>query len=94
MWQALYKNIYEKMEDREQLPTGHYLPNWLVRYLKHRFQMLDRSGDGVIDAEEYEYTMEHLGVSPSTARKAFKLITEVHQSQTHHVCTGRGQRAH
>jgi len=52
------------------------LPHWLHEYLVFRFDMLDRTGDGLIDTEEYEYVLSEFGIKEKDARRAFMLFTE------------------
>ncbi|TRY68920.1 hypothetical protein TCAL_05220 [Tigriopus californicus] len=53
------------------------LPKWLYKYLVFRFNLLDRTGDNVIDTEEFEYVLSEFGVSERIARQAFTIFTEV-----------------
>lgn len=52
------------------------LPKWLYKYLVFRFNLLDRTGDNVIDTEEFEYVLSEFGVSEKIARQAFTIFTE------------------
>merc|ERR550539_819288 len=52
------------------------LPKWLYKYLLFRFNLLDRTGDGVIDHEEFEYVLSEFGVSERMARQAFTIFTQ------------------
>jgi len=52
------------------------LPKWLTRYLQFRFDLLDRTGDGIIDNEEFEYVLSEFGCSERVARQAFTIVTK------------------
>ncbi|XP_023349795.1 calexcitin-2 isoform X1 [Eurytemora carolleeae] len=52
------------------------LPSWLHEYLVFRFDLLDRTGDGRIDTEEYEYVLSEFGIRERDARQAFLIFTQ------------------
>ena len=65
--------------DKTNFVENSKLPKWLYKYLLFRFNLLDRTGDGVIDHEEFEYVLSEFGVSERTARQAFTIFTQVGQ---------------
>merc|ERR1712117_844669 len=68
----------EAEEEKELSPSYEEtkLPKWLYKYLVYRFNLLDRTGDNIIDNEEFEYVLSEFGVSERTARQAFTIFTE------------------
>ena len=40
-----------------------------------RFNLLDRTGDGTIDTEEYEYVLSEFGVKEKDSRQCFQMFT-------------------
>uniref|UniRef100_A0A914WCC7 EF-hand domain-containing protein n=1 Tax=Plectus sambesii TaxID=2011161 RepID=A0A914WCC7_9BILA len=78
MWENLYRRMFDKLPNGT-MPSIEDLPLWCYRYMLHRFHMFDRTGDGTIDKEEYEYVISHFNVSAATAHKAFVLFSENHQ---------------
>ena len=63
--------------DKTNFVENTKLPKWLYKYLLFRFNLLDRTGDGVIDHEEFEYVLSEFGVSERVARQAFTIFTQV-----------------
>jgi len=51
------------------------LPDWLYDYLRFRFDLLDRVGDGIIDTEEYEYVLSEFHIKEKDSRQAFLLFS-------------------
>ena len=43
--------------------------------LLSRFDLLDRVGDGVIDAEEYEYVLSEFGIKEKDSKQAFLIFS-------------------
>ena len=52
------------------------LPDWLHDYLRFRFDLLDRVGDGIVDTEEYEYVLSEFGIKEKDARQAFLIFSQ------------------
>ena len=52
------------------------LPDWLHDYLRFRFDLLDRVGDGIIDNEEYEYVLSEFRIKEKDARQAFLIFSQ------------------
>ena len=44
--------------------------------MSQRFNLLDRTGEGEIDMEEYEYILSQFGISEKDCRKCYNLISE------------------
>uniref|UniRef100_T1IJW5 EF-hand domain-containing protein n=1 Tax=Strigamia maritima TaxID=126957 RepID=T1IJW5_STRMM len=68
MWQQFHK-LCCRRETQE-------LPSWLSNYMQYRFNMYDRTGDGVIDCEEFVYVVTRLGIPEKDARQAYLIFTE------------------
>lgn len=62
--------------DKTNFVENTKLPKWLYKYLLFRFNLLDRTGDGIIDHEEFEYVLSEFGVSERVARQAFTIFTQ------------------
>ncbi|KAK3875799.1 hypothetical protein Pcinc_019353 [Petrolisthes cinctipes] len=50
------------------------IPSWIKEYFHYKFMLLDVTGDGVIDEEEYVYTMGQYGASEKNAKNAWFLM--------------------
>jgi len=70
------KNSTEETKKEEDLKQNTILPSWLHNYLRFRFDLLDRVGDGIIDQEEYEYVLSEFGLKEKDARQAFLIFTQ------------------
>ena len=70
------KNSTEDTKKEEDLKQNTILPSWLHNYLRFRFDLLDRVGDGIIDQEEYEYVLSEFGLKEKDARQAFLIFTQ------------------
>lgn len=51
-------------------------PKWLATYMLFRFNMYDRTGDGVVDEEEFCYVLEHFGIPCRQSRQCFLIMTK------------------
>ncbi|XP_063861001.1 sarcoplasmic calcium-binding proteins II, V, VI, and VII-like isoform X1 [Scylla paramamosain] len=49
-------------------------PEWLREYFNYKFMLLDVSGDGVLDEEEFVYIMSQHGASETDAKNAWFLM--------------------
>lgn len=49
---------------------------WLEKFIEYKFNLFDRTRDGVIDIEEFEYVLSDFGVPGRDARQAFILMTQ------------------
>ena len=65
-----------KPRNQIPLPEDTILPGWLHDYLIYRFDLLDRTGDGEIDTEEYEYVLCEFGIKEKDSRQAFEIFTQ------------------
>jgi Ca2+-binding EF-hand superfamily protein len=54
-----------------------FLPLWFENYIEYKFSLLDRAGDGVLDEEEFEYTLsDAFNISPKECQTAFRMMTK------------------
>ncbi len=83
------ETVLEKFASHGTRVDDSRLPKWLYKYLVFRFNLLDRTGDSVIDNEEFEYVLTEFGVSPRTARQAFTIVTQVRGFNLVQECTHR-----
>ncbi|XP_041355701.1 sarcoplasmic calcium-binding proteins I, III, and IV-like isoform X1 [Gigantopelta aegis] len=74
MWERFNKDSCKQSKTEED--PAKVIPNWLERYVEFKFNLLDRTGDGVIDIDEFEYVLGDFGVSCKEARTAFVIITQ------------------
>lgn len=77
MWQVFNKQYVTeeaKANDNEKIYTP--LPEWLEKYIQYKFNLLDRTGNGAIDVEEYEYVMSEFGVPSRDARNCFLMFSQ------------------
>merc|ERR1712150_183859 len=59
-----------------------YIPDWFDRYVEYKFNLYDRMGDGMIDAEEFEYTLcDGFNMPPKEARAAFTMFSQAGQKK-------------
>ena len=65
---------FEEVKHSESLEMT-ILPTWLNDYLRFRFDLLDRVGDGLIDTEEYEYVLSEFNIKEKDSRQAFLLFS-------------------
>ncbi|XP_043190032.1 calexcitin-2-like isoform X2 [Amphibalanus amphitrite] len=61
--------------DKEQTEKNPW-PEWIHAYLQYRFNLYDRTGDGVIDEEEFVYVLTDFGVRERFSRQAWKMFTQ------------------
>ncbi|XP_076438886.1 calexcitin-2-like [Babylonia areolata] len=78
MWQRFHKESLA--EERKEKKGGegdntNRIPDWLERYVEYKFNLYDRTGDGVIDADEFEYVLSDFGVPSKDARSCFLLFS-------------------
>ena len=66
----------KETKDKENDTEDTILPTWLHDYLRFRFDLLDRVGDGIIDTEEYEYVLSEFGLKEKDARQAFLIFSQ------------------
>jgi len=65
---------FEEVKHSEALEAT-ILPTWLNDYLRFRFDLLDRVGDGLIDTEEYEYVLSEFNIKEKDSRQAFLIFS-------------------
>ncbi|XP_036368259.1 calexcitin-1 isoform X2 [Octopus sinensis] len=84
MWTNLALNAAtskkSKIKDRNRPPPAagltHNIPDWLDDYIEYRFSLYDRTRDGIIDIEEFEYVLSDFGVPAKDARTAFIIFSK------------------
>jgi len=75
MWERLHlKHLLKRKEKSDKSEND--VPDWLERYIQYKFDLLDRTGDGEIDQDEFEYVLRDFGVSPKDAKTAFLMFSE------------------
>jgi len=63
-------------DDKREESEG-FLPLWFENYIEYKFSLLDRAGDGVLDEEEFEYTLsDSFNISPKECKPAFRMMTK------------------
>ncbi|KAL8595516.1 hypothetical protein ACOMHN_000725 [Nucella lapillus] len=76
MWQRFHR---ERVAEEKKAKKGEgetvRMPDWLERYVEYKFNLYDRTGDGVIDADEFEYVLSDFGVSSKDARACFLMFS-------------------
>ena len=65
-----------KPRNQIPVPEDTILPGWLHDYLTYRFDLLDRTGDGEIDTEEYEYVLCEFGIKEKDSKRAFDIFSQ------------------
>ena len=58
------------------VPDDTILPGWLHDYLSYRFDLLDRTGDGEIDTEEFEYVLSEFGIREKDSKQSFEIFSQ------------------
>lgn len=53
------------------------VPDWLENYIQYKFNLLNRTGDGIIEADEFEYTLSFFDIPAKDCRSAFIMLSEV-----------------
>lgn len=83
MWQKFNKDCVLEQKQKKDKEDGEQnkIPDWLERYVEYKFNLYDRTGDGVIDPEEFEYVLSDFGVSPKEARSCFLLFSNNHEKK-------------
>ncbi|XP_069103100.1 calexcitin-2-like [Argopecten irradians] len=75
MWTTFNEQCIKEAKKADALPADRKLPDWLESYVEYKFNLYDRTGDGKIDAEEFEYVLADFGIPAKDARKAFLLFS-------------------
>lgn len=91
MWTNIYraKLLYEREKVKQKSEEGDekkdedgYIPAWFNKYIEYKFNLYDRAGDGVIDAEEFEYTLsDGFNMPAKDCRNAFMMFSEAGQKK-------------
>lgn len=76
MWQAFNRQYIEQLKKSKDQNEPVKLPDWLDKYMEYKFNLLDRTGNGCVDIEEYEYVMSEFGVPPKDAKNAFIMFSQ------------------
>ncbi|XP_076472472.1 calexcitin-2-like isoform X2 [Babylonia areolata] len=82
MWQRFHRASVEQVVKKGEQTTATAVPDqlniplWLDRYVHYKFTLYDRTGDGVIDADEFEYVLSDFGVPGKDARACFLIISK------------------
>ncbi|XP_025081931.1 calexcitin-2-like isoform X2 [Pomacea canaliculata] len=79
MWQKFHRE--NVAEQKNKVDTENKIPDWLQRYVEYKFNLYDRTGDGVIDTEEFEYVLSDFGVSSKDARTCYLLFSNNHEKK-------------
>jgi len=72
------KNISQSKNDvQSEVEDFPYIPIWFQDYIDYKFNLLDRAGDGFVDEEEFEYTLNDMfNIPPQDCRVAFCMISQ------------------
>lgn len=77
MWDAFNKDYVKELTKAKDPPESEIkLPGWLEKYIEYKFYLLDRTGNGFVDAEEYEYVMSDFGIPSKDAKNAFLMFSK------------------
>ena len=74
-----WDEVEQRWKPRKMIPVPEdtILPSWLHDYLTYRFDLLDRTGDGEIDSEEFEYVLTEFGIRGKDSRKDVQSLHKV-----------------
>ncbi|XP_048236715.1 calexcitin-2-like isoform X5 [Haliotis rufescens] len=88
MWEMFHKEGFKRngrKNDKEKKEVDRHeeydLPDWLKRYIEYKFNLYDRTGDGLIDVDEFEYVLGDFGVSCKDARACFLIFSMNHEKK-------------
>lgn len=76
MWEAFNRHYIDQQKKSKDQNVEIKLPDWLTKYMEYKFNLLDRTGNGCVDIEEYEYVMSEFGVPCKDARNAFVIFSQ------------------
>ena len=73
-----WDEVEQRWKPRKLIPVPEdtILPGWLHDYLTYRFDLLDRTGDGEIDTEEFEYVLSEFGIREKDSKQAFEIFSQ------------------
>ncbi|ESP02587.1 hypothetical protein LOTGIDRAFT_237907 [Lottia gigantea] len=81
MWEHFNAECAKSAQNTNENGSGMKIPGWLEKYIEYKFNLYDRTGDGVVDLEEYEYVLSDFGVPPKDARAAFLMFSGNHEKK-------------
>ncbi|KAK3095447.1 hypothetical protein FSP39_014788 [Pinctada imbricata] len=76
MWEKFNEQCIKEAKKEDPVPGDRKIPDWLEEYIKYKFNLLDRTGDGHVDADEFEYVLSDFGVPPRDAKNAFLMFSQ------------------
>ncbi|CAL1535996.1 unnamed protein product [Lymnaea stagnalis] len=79
MWEKLNQDFLARKREKNPEKQEDKVPDWLDRYIEYKFHLFDRTADGAIDLEEFEYVLSDFNVSAKDARTAFLLFSANHE---------------
>lgn len=68
--------LWEKRAEADKRDVGEDAPKWLATYMWFRFNMYDRTGDGVVDEEEFCFVLEDFNIPPKQSKQCFLIMTQ------------------
>ncbi|XP_022247278.1 calexcitin-1-like [Limulus polyphemus] len=68
--------MWEQINEAESQGKINKFPHWLTSYLWYRFNMYDRTCDGIVDVEEFCYVLESFGIPERQSRQCFVIMTQ------------------
>lgn len=77
MWQKFNEQCLKQASKADEVSYERKLPDWLEKYIRYKFDLFDRTGDGYLDCDEFEYVLGDFGVPAKDARSAFLMISQV-----------------
>jgi Ca2+-binding EF-hand superfamily protein len=77
MWEKFNEHCIKEANKDDDVPSERKLPEWLENYIRYKFDLFDRTGDGYLDCDEFEYVLGDFGVPAKDARSAFLMISQV-----------------
>merc|ERR1712173_112985 len=66
----------ESEGDRKSKDAPPVIPDWLEQYIRYKFNLYDRTGDGEIDVEEFEYVLSHFNIPAKDCRTAYTMFSQ------------------
>lgn len=76
MWQKFNEQCLKQASKADEVSYERKLPDWLEKYIRYKFDLFDRTGDGYLDCDEFEYVLGDFGVPAKDARSAFLMISQ------------------
>lgn len=73
--------VWEKRAEADKKDSGEDAPTWLATYMWFRFNMYDRTGDGIVDEEEFCFVLEDFGIPAKQSRQCFLMMTKNGEKQ-------------